>query len=43
MQAVHLAAPAEYLGQIVAARIDTARANSLSAHLWKGERTEVPA
>ena len=43
MQAVHMAAPAEYLGQIVAARIDTARANSLSAHLWAAEKTEVPA
>jgi tRNA-2-methylthio-N6-dimethylallyladenosine synthase len=34
MQAVHLAAPARYLGQVVAARIDTAQANSLSARLW---------
>ncbi len=37
MQAVHLAAPAQYLGQVVAARIDTAQANSLSAHLWAAE------
>jgi len=37
MQAVHLAAPARYLGQIVAARIDTAQANSLSARLWAAE------
>jgi tRNA-2-methylthio-N6-dimethylallyladenosine synthase len=34
MQAVHLAAPARLLGQVVAARIDTARANSLAARLW---------
>ncbi|MHA1151294.1 MAG: tRNA (N6-isopentenyl adenosine(37)-C2)-methylthiotransferase MiaB [Alphaproteobacteria bacterium] len=37
MQAVHLAAPAQHLGQIVAARIDTARTNSLSARLWAAE------
>jgi tRNA-2-methylthio-N6-dimethylallyladenosine synthase len=37
MQAVHLAAPAHHLGQVVAARIDKAQANSLSAHLWKAE------
>ena len=37
MQAVHLAAPARYLGQVVAARIDTAQANSLSARLWAVE------
>ncbi|MCH6588718.1 MAG: MiaB/RimO family radical SAM methylthiotransferase, partial [Proteobacteria bacterium] len=37
MQAVHLAAPARYLGQVVAARIDTAQANSLSARLWAAE------
>ena len=37
MQAVHLAAPARYLGQVVAARIDTARANSLAARLWVAE------
>ena len=37
MQAVHLSAPARYLGQVVAARIDTARANSLSARLWAAE------
>jgi tRNA-2-methylthio-N6-dimethylallyladenosine synthase len=43
MQAVHLAAPDRYLGQIVAAQIDTARTNSLSARLWTAERTEVPA
>ncbi len=37
MQAVHLVAPSRYLGQVVAARIDTARANSLSARLWAAE------
>jgi tRNA-2-methylthio-N6-dimethylallyladenosine synthase len=43
MQAVHLTAPDRYLGQIVAAQIDTARTNSLSARLWTAERSEVPA
>jgi tRNA-2-methylthio-N6-dimethylallyladenosine synthase len=43
MQAVHLVAPERYLGQIVAAQIETARPNSLSARLWAAERTEVPA
>ncbi len=43
MQAVHLAAPDRYLGQIVAAQIDTARTNSLSARLWTAERSEVLA
>ncbi len=37
MQAVHLTAPARYLGQVVAVRIDAARANSLSARLWAAE------
>ncbi len=37
MQAVHLIAPAHLLGQVVAARIETARANSLSACLWLAE------
>jgi tRNA-2-methylthio-N6-dimethylallyladenosine synthase len=37
MQAIHLAAPARYLGQVVAARIDAARTNSLSARLWTAE------
>jgi tRNA-2-methylthio-N6-dimethylallyladenosine synthase len=37
MQAVHLAAPARHLGQVVAARIDKAQANSLSARLWRAE------
>ena len=37
MQAVHLIAPAHLLGQVVAARIETARANSLSAGLWLAE------
>jgi tRNA-2-methylthio-N6-dimethylallyladenosine synthase len=43
MQAVHLVAPAHHLGQVVAARIETAQANSLSARLWAAEMTEVPA
>ncbi len=37
MQAVHLIAPAHLLGQVVAARIETARTNSLSACLWLAE------
>jgi len=37
MQAVHLIAPAHLLGQVVAARIETARANSLSAGPWLAE------
>ncbi len=37
MQAVHLDAPARLLGQLVAARIDAGRANSLSARLWVAE------
>ena len=37
MQAVHLSAPAHHLGQVVAAHIETARANSLSARLWTGD------
>ena len=37
MQAVHLIAPAHLLGQVVAAHIETARANSLSARLWLAE------
>ena len=37
MQAVHLAAPARHLGQVVAARIDEGRTNSLSARLWAAE------
>jgi tRNA-2-methylthio-N6-dimethylallyladenosine synthase len=37
MQAVHLIAPVHRLGQIVAARIETARANSLSARPWLAE------
>ncbi len=37
MQAVHLTAPAQHLGQVVAAQIDTVRANSLAARLWTAE------
>jgi tRNA-2-methylthio-N6-dimethylallyladenosine synthase len=37
MQAVHLIAPAHHLGRVVAARIETARANSLSARPWLAE------
>ena len=37
MQAVHMIAPAHLLGQVVAARIETARTNSLSACLWRAE------